>query len=299
MKALSLDMLRTFVVVVDQGSFAAAARQSNRAQSAITYSIQKLEALCGFSLFDRRGYRPFLTPAGRALLSRARRVLEATDMFAAQAAGLARGLEPEVALAVDGMFPTTKLMDITTRFREAWPTVTLRIMIENLGATVQRVLDGQCELGVVAAVLSTDGRLSRRRIANVRLLPIASPKHPLALCTHTISIDEIREHVQLVLTDRSGLSLGREFGVFSTQTWKVSDLGAKHEMLRAGLGWASMPEHMVAAELRVGHLALLDFEDQRRELGMDLVWHADATQGPATAWLKDCLTETDSELAQR
>lgn len=233
------------------------------------------------------------------MLPRARRVLEATDEFAAQAAGLARGLEPEVALAVDGMFPTSRLMDITTRFREAWPAVTLRIMVENLGATLQRVLDGQCELGVVAAVLSPDSRLSRRRIANVRLLPIASPKHPLALCKRAISVDEIREHLQLVLTDRSGLSFGREFGVFSTQTWKVSGLGAKHEMLRAGLGWGSMPEHMVAAELRVGRLALLDFEDQRRELGIDLVWHADARQGPATSWLKDCLTDSDSEFEQR
>src|SRR5438309_8177420 len=49
------------------------------------------------------------------------------------------------------------------------------------------------------------------------------------------------QHRQLVLTDRSELSQGKEFGVFSANTWRLADLGAKHAFLRAGLGWGGMP----------------------------------------------------------
>lgn len=61
--ALSLGQLRTFAVVVEEGSFSSAARRLNRSQSAITYAVQKLESVVGASLFDRGGYRPELTEA--------------------------------------------------------------------------------------------------------------------------------------------------------------------------------------------------------------------------------------------
>ncbi len=65
---LTLDQFAVFVTVVEEGSFSAAARKLNRAQSAITYTVQALEAQTGTDLFDRSAYRPTLTPAGRALV---------------------------------------------------------------------------------------------------------------------------------------------------------------------------------------------------------------------------------------
>ena len=62
----------------------------------------------------------------------------------------------------------------------------------------------------------------------------------------------LREHVQLVLTDRSALTAGRDFGVTAVRTWRIADLGAKHAMLLAALGWGSMPLHMVRSDLRRG-----------------------------------------------
>ena len=54
------------------------------------------------------------------------------------------------------------------------------------------------------------------------------------------------------------LTRDREFSVISTRTWRLADLGARHEMILAGLGWGSMPMHMVADELASGRLAKLD-----------------------------------------
>ena len=94
--SLTLDQIRIFLTVADTGSFSKAAKQLNRAQSAVTYGIQKLEAQFGIPLFDRTAYRPALTEAGRALLPRARRIAEETNAFRDTARSLASGLEAEL-----------------------------------------------------------------------------------------------------------------------------------------------------------------------------------------------------------
>ncbi|MEO6839946.1 MAG: LysR family transcriptional regulator, partial [Bradyrhizobium sp.] len=59
--SLTLDQIRLFLAIADTGSFSKAAKQLTRAQSAVTYGIQKLEAQFGIPLFDRTTYRPALT----------------------------------------------------------------------------------------------------------------------------------------------------------------------------------------------------------------------------------------------
>ena len=60
------------------------------------------------------------------------------------------------------------------------------------------------------------------------------------------------KHTQIVLTDRSDLSAGREFGVMSPATWRLADLFAKHHFLLNGLGWGGMPLHAVRKDLEDG-----------------------------------------------
>jgi DNA-binding transcriptional LysR family regulator len=71
----------------------------------VTYGIQKLEAQFGIPLFDRTTYRPALTEAGRALLPRARRIAEETNAFRDTSRSLASGLEAELTIVLDTMFP--------------------------------------------------------------------------------------------------------------------------------------------------------------------------------------------------
>jgi len=51
-----------------------------------------------------------------------------------------------------------------------------------------------------------------------------------------------RDHVQPVLADRSTLTEGEDFGVVGVRSWRVPDLGSKHALLAAGMGWGSVPE---------------------------------------------------------
>ena len=81
MASLTLDQIQLFLAVIDEGSFSRVSKTLNRAQSVVTYGVQKLEAQIGLSLFDRSSYRPGLTEAGHALLPRARRMAEDANAF--------------------------------------------------------------------------------------------------------------------------------------------------------------------------------------------------------------------------
>jgi DNA-binding transcriptional LysR family regulator len=294
MDGLSLDQLLVFATVVEQGSFSAAARKLNRAQSAITYAIQKLEEQAGAELFDRTAYRPVLSDAGRALLPRAQRILEEVGEFRAQARGIAGGLEPELAMVIDAMYPMPRLVCAMAAFQARFPSVQTRIFVESLGATVQNLLRGQSDIGVATAFASDRDELVRVSAGEIELVPVAAPGHPLAGIAAPVPQEALREHVQLVLTDRSDLTDGRDHGVVATHSWRLADLGAKHAMLRAGLGWGSMPRHMVEDDLQAGRLVLLhpgqwDGSDLMPRLEMVVARRKDHVLGPAGRWMLERL----------
>jgi DNA-binding transcriptional LysR family regulator len=144
----SLEQLRALIAVAETGSFSAAARQLNRAQSVVSYTIANLEALLGVALFERGKRKPDLTAAGRAILADARRLDLLMGQLNAKAAGLQRGLEGEVALAVDVMFPSQRLVEALQAFARAFPTVALNLTMEALGGVLKLVLEGDCAVGI-------------------------------------------------------------------------------------------------------------------------------------------------------
>ena len=303
MDALTLDQFRVFATVAEAGSFSAAARRLHRAQSAITYTIQKLEDQTGAELFDRSGYRPVLSEAGRALLPRVRRILEEVDGFTVQARGIAGGLEPELALVIDSMFPMTRLVEALSEFQARFPSVTLRLHVETLGAASRALLDGSADLGLVTAFASSFPELARVPVGEIALVPVAAPEHPLAKVEGVVGPDVLRDHVQLVLTDRSPLTAGQDYGVASVRTWRLADLGAKHAMLLAALGWGSMPLHMVRDDLAAGRLVQLrpagwDGAEEMPRLGAVLAHRSDKALGPAGQWMLARLAERNPETAE-
>lgn len=290
MDPLSLDQLRVLLAVADHGSFSAAARAMRRAQSAVTYAVQRMEEQVGVPLFDRAAYRPVLTEAGRALLPRARRISEEVAALHAQARGIAGGLEPELSIVVETLFPMCRLVAALAAFSLRHPTVPTRLSVENLGAATGLLVDGTCALGLLPLPFAHGEDLVTAPVLDVELLPLAAPGHALAAFDGLIPADALREHVQLVLTDRSDRTRGRDFNVVSSRTWRIGDMGAKHALLLAGLGWGSLPRHLVEDDLAHGRLvALRPAESAANEGRVRLpfiVAHARARPlGPAGTWL--------------
>jgi len=114
--AVSLDQLRTFIAAAEEGSFSAAGRKLRRAQSVVSQTLANLEGQINTPLFDRSARYPQLTEAGKALLNEARTVVQGMDAFKARARTLVEGLEPELSVAIDVMFPMASLTEAVGSF---------------------------------------------------------------------------------------------------------------------------------------------------------------------------------------
>ena len=282
----TLDQLRVFLAVVETGSFAAAGRRLNRAVSVISYGIGNLEEQLGLTLFDREGTRkPQLTVAGRAVLSEARGIAHGVDALRAKVKGLLDGLEAEVNLAIDVMLPADRVGRILREFAVTYPTVSLRLHVEALGAITALVLNGQAVLGISGPLAAGVEEVDCKAAGSVAMVPVAAPDHELARMDR-IAPGAGRNYTQLVLTDRSPLTEGRDFSVVSARTWRLADLGAKHALLREGIGWGNMPLPLIQPDLIAGTLKRLSMPDHPggiyRFVG---VWRRDTPPGPAASWL--------------
>jgi DNA-binding transcriptional LysR family regulator len=115
------------------------------------------------------------------------------------------------------------------------------MMKSALGAAVQPVLDGRCSVGIIGPLPEIPNTLTSERFSEISFLMVAARDHPLTLHKGKIPKEALSKHNQIVLTDRSDLSAGRELGVMSPTTSRLADLFAKHHFILNGLGWGGMP----------------------------------------------------------
>jgi DNA-binding transcriptional LysR family regulator len=121
-----LDLLRTFMAIVDSGGFTRAAERVGRTQSTVSLQIKKLEDGLGRRVFEREPGRDLqLTPDGEILLTYARQMLRLADE------ARSRLMEPDIAgtvrLGTPEDFASTHLPDVLARFARAHPRVALDV----------------------------------------------------------------------------------------------------------------------------------------------------------------------------
>ena len=284
----TLDQLRVLIAVVETGSFAAAARKLNRATSVVSYTMANLEAQLGLTLFDRETTRkPQLTTAGRIVLAEARILIGGVSSLRAKVKGMLQGLEGELHVVLDSLLPGERVVDVLTAFSAEFPTVRLHLHIETLGAVANLVLSKVASIGVSGPFAADYDALERISVGSLRMVPVAAPIHSLASSSpggHSPGAG--RQHIQLVIYDRSSLTAGRDFSVTGSRTWRLADLAAKHMLLKAGIGWGMMPWWMVADDVRTGRLVQLEMPDRVAfDYLVDVIYRTDTPPGPAAAWL--------------
>jgi DNA-binding transcriptional LysR family regulator len=258
--ALTLDQLRVFAAVADTGSFRAAGRRLSRVQSAVSHAIANMEGQLGVTLFDRSGRRPVMTPQGHALLANARDILLRVDALRARAQGLGEGVELELSIVVDTLFPIAAVGAALNAMRAAYPTVATRVSVLPLGGPIDALLTGSHTLGIIAGEHFRHPRIAVEALSSVQMVAVVGAGHPLARRPSSdaaLGTPELADHLQIVQSDPSTLTEGRDFAVLSPQTCRVSGQDTKHALILAGVGWGRLPLWLVERDLAEGRLLRL------------------------------------------
>ncbi|RPE71602.1 LysR family transcriptional regulator [Pacificibacter maritimus] len=257
MEALTLDQFAVFLAIVEEGSFAAAARKLGRAQSAVTYAVQKLEDQSGVELFDRSSYRPALTDEGRALLPRVRRIMDDLAEFRVQAQAVSKGVEAELVLLLETFLPLSMFTLALRRFHAEFPMVQLRIITVQPQDATQQLINHHADLGLFLASPFPEAALESRLVTKLDLVAVAPPDHPLAQLPPQFPKEAMRDHLQIVVSNPKATRHARDYGVIGVNQWHVSEMRLRYDLVKQGLGWGSMPRPMVEADLAQGTLVEL------------------------------------------
>jgi len=289
---LTLDQMRVLVAVAEAGSFSAAARRLGRVQSAISQTVQTMEATLGIELFDRSARTPVPTDAGAAIVKDARAMLDGARALRARAQSMAEDVEPELTLAVDALFPMPLLMMSLNALRGEFPKLPATVFTEALGGAEQRLREGAARMAIYSLPAGPPRDLNAEFLTRIALIPVVAADHPLARAEAPIAREALEPHVQLVLTDRTSLTQNTQAGVVGRHIWRFADLATRLEFLIAGFGWCNMPLHMVEGPIAAGRLKRLVIADHvPAELPIYAVHERGRALGRASRWLVGDLRE--------
>ena len=258
----TLDQLRVIVAVADGGTFSAAARQLGRVQPAITQSIKALEAGTGIAIFDRTGKTVVLTDAGRLMVAKSREALAAVDALCDEAQRLSSGLESELSVAVDGGVPRAVVTHTLAVVSEAFPDLKVAVFTEGFGGAEQLLREDMAQLGVYfSSAEASRAGLVREKLGVLDIVPVVAADHPLAAEAGQMTVDKLKDHVQLLMVDRARLITPVEATIMSERTWVFSEYGTRLDCIRAGLGWGHVLKTLVLDDLESGRLKALAIGD--------------------------------------
>ncbi len=171
----TLDQLRVFLTVTEEGSFAAAGRRLGRATSVISYAVANLEAQLGLRLFDRAS-RLTLTLEGRRLLPQARRVCSELDDLRTLAGTLQGRQTAQLRLALDPRLEVPGLVDLLIRTQRRHPGLRVKVLARSASEAVRDVKEKRVELGLIgSAGAERDSDLLATPIGTLNLISVAAP----------------------------------------------------------------------------------------------------------------------------
>ena len=268
---ISIEVLETLDAIERRGSFAKAAEELNKATSAISYAVQKLEEQLDIALFQRLGRRSVLTPAGRLILAEGRDILQTTRRLADKAKEVATGWEPRISIGLESLYSFPDFFNVINDFLQAFPTVEIDISECVLNGGWEALEQGRVDLlvGSPGPVPSQKGYRSVA-IGRVELVPVIAAKH--ALASHALAkkqdkkqnIDTVMGQLRrIVIHDTSYSGIARSEGLSRNgQMFYVQNMDQKIHAILAGIGIGNLPKHRVQGYLDKGVLLPLDIKQQ-------------------------------------
>jgi DNA-binding transcriptional LysR family regulator len=275
----SLEHWAVLASVVDEDGFGQAAQALHKSQSAVSYAIARLQEALGLDLLAIDGRKAALTPHGKTLLKRVRPLLRDLESLEVLAQSLKQGWEPELKLVVDVAFPRQRLLSIVAELQQLCPNTEIQLSDAVLSGAEEAITENRADVVVTTRLPAEHlGEL----LLTVSFTSVACPSHPLFELDRPLTSDDLSKHVQVVVRD-SGVKHPRDEGWLGAERrCTVSSMEASLAMVKAGLGYAWLPEHLTMEAVRQGVLRALPLEmGSSRPVALNLVLVRPEAAGPA------------------
>jgi DNA-binding transcriptional LysR family regulator len=250
----TLEQWAVLAAVVDEGGFAQAALALNRSQSAVSYSIARLQESLDLPLLVVEGRKSVLTPHGQTLLARGRGLIKDLETLELLANSLKQGWESELKLVVDAAFPRGRLLNVIAELQTSCPGTQIQLADVVLSGAEQAIIEGSADLVITSRV--PPGFLSDW-LLDVEFVAVARPDHALFRIDRELTADDLVRHVQAVVRDSGTLQPRDEGWLGAEHRFTVSSMEASLATIMAGLAYAWLPGHMLTEQLRSGALKRL------------------------------------------
>ena len=257
-----LHSMRVFARVIEQGSFAGAARELNLSPAVVTRLVADLEEHLGARLLNRMTRCLSLTDVGEGYLERCRRIL--SDIEEAEALASAAVNEPRGNLRVL-MPPAIAIHQLArhmARFHALYPLVSVELVAPGPVDTIDESFD----VTIISTRSPLQGDFIARKLANTEVIMCASPEylgrrgrpqHPSELKQHDVLLPPIHELARGVTFERcgaDGLTAESYFAIPSRPVMTTSSVDTKYACALHGLGVAGLPSFVVGDALMEGAL---------------------------------------------
>ncbi len=259
---ITIEVLETLDAIDRRGSYAKAAEELNKATSAVSYAVQKLEEQLDIALFQRLGRRSVLTPAGRLVLAEGREIIATTKKLAQQAKEIATGWEPRINIALDALQNYPALFVSFEQFLQQYPSVEIDICESVLNGGWEALDQGRVDL-LIGAPGPAPAHKGYRVVAmpTLELVPVIAAKHALVQAQPDCIYDPKRlaKLRGIVTHDSSFTQIKRSEGLtFAGQVLFVQNTDQKLQAILAGIGIGHLPKHRIQGYLEKGQLLRLD-----------------------------------------
>ena len=245
MPDLKLKDLRYLVAVADTRHFGRAAERCFVSQPTLSTQLKKLEQYLGVQLIERQPKRVALTAAGVEIVSRARRILEASD----EVVTLARAHRDPLAGALRiAMLPTIGpylLPRVAREIKKALPRLDLRLYEYPTAGMLARLRAGEIDLGVLALPVDLEG-LEVRELYDEAFMVAVPATHALAKRS-AIRVQDLQDETVLLLEDghclrEQALAVCGQVGLHEMQDFRATSLETLRQMVATGAGVTLLPE---------------------------------------------------------
>ncbi len=283
----TMEQWRILQAVVDAGGYAQAADLLNKSQSSLNHAVAKLQYQLGVELLEVKGRKAFLTPAGEVMLRRSRLLTQQIEDLELLASNINVGWEPEIRIAVELVYPKQILYRALAKFHPISRGSRIQIIDTVITGSTEMILEHKADL-VIAASPSVPKGYIGEPLTVIQMVPVVGKDHLLAQLPE-LDLNELSQHLQIVIRDTA--SKPKDVGwLRAEQRWTVNNFFEAVDILKNGIGFCWLPEHLIDGLLKQGILVRLTItQSSARIVPLALVTPKEETLGPGSRQLRELL----------